>query len=227
MAQPGLITSQLISHLLDAELVIADLSLLNPNAFYEMGIRHAVQKPIIHMFLAGTEIPFDVKPYRAIEFSYSTPAQLKAARSNLREAVDAQESPGFTVENPVTAARGKIQIEKHATPEIKLLLNRIEQLETRVNRLPVEKQRDYDQSLHSETVRIICTLDNARPPDFDKAMNAASEIITKHAGTQLLVFGRNNTENSFTISGNFGNHMREIINDLISTAEIMGARGIQ
>jgi hypothetical protein len=59
-ARPGLIDVQMINALLNAELVIADLSLLNPNAFYEIGIRHMAQKPIIHMQLAAEKPPFDV-----------------------------------------------------------------------------------------------------------------------------------------------------------------------
>src|SRR5688572_26162800 len=62
IALPGMIDSQVINRLLDSDLVVADMSLLNANAFYEMGIRHMAQKPIIHMFLQGSEIPFDVKP---------------------------------------------------------------------------------------------------------------------------------------------------------------------
>ena len=40
MTQPGMIDAQVINALLNADLVIADLSTLNPNAFYEIGIRH-------------------------------------------------------------------------------------------------------------------------------------------------------------------------------------------
>ncbi len=65
--------SQIIIRLLDCDLVIADLSSLNPNVFYEIGIRHMIQKPIIHMYLEGTKIPFDVAPYRAIRFKLSHP----------------------------------------------------------------------------------------------------------------------------------------------------------
>jgi len=36
-ARPGLIDAQMINDLLNAELVIADLSFSNPNAFYEIG----------------------------------------------------------------------------------------------------------------------------------------------------------------------------------------------
>lgn len=55
-----MIDAQIIRFLIDADLVVADLSTLNPNAFYEIGVRHMVQKPIIHMQLADGKIPFDV-----------------------------------------------------------------------------------------------------------------------------------------------------------------------
>jgi hypothetical protein len=87
IALPGMIDSQVIVRLLDAELVIADMSLANVNAFYEMGIRHMAQKPIIHMYLEGSEIPFDVKLYRAIPFSITHPDHLRTAQDNLRNAI--------------------------------------------------------------------------------------------------------------------------------------------
>ena len=39
----GNITSQIIDFLVEAPLVIADLSEHNPNVFYELGIRHTVR----------------------------------------------------------------------------------------------------------------------------------------------------------------------------------------
>ena len=55
--RPGLIDAQIINDLLSAELVIADLSFSNPNAFYEIGIRHMAQKPIIHVQLSTEKPP--------------------------------------------------------------------------------------------------------------------------------------------------------------------------
>ena len=79
ISRPGMIDAQVIPHLLDAELVIADLSALNANAFYEIGIRHMAQKPVIHMQLNEDEIPFDLTLYRAIKFSRRKPGDLKIA----------------------------------------------------------------------------------------------------------------------------------------------------
>jgi hypothetical protein len=45
-----MVSSQIINRLHDAELVIADLSFHNANAFYEMAIRHKAGKAIIHIF---------------------------------------------------------------------------------------------------------------------------------------------------------------------------------
>src|SRR5262245_33297359 len=50
IALPGIIHNQIISAVIDAELVIADLTGRNANAFYELGIRHFAQKPIIHFY---------------------------------------------------------------------------------------------------------------------------------------------------------------------------------
>ena len=60
ISEPGRIDAQVISCLLDSDLVIADLTTQNANAFYEIGIRHMAQKPIVHMHLEGERIPFDV-----------------------------------------------------------------------------------------------------------------------------------------------------------------------
>src|SRR3982750_4784 len=49
ISTPGMIDSQIVTHLIEARLVIADLSTRNPNAFYELGIRHMVNKPVIHI----------------------------------------------------------------------------------------------------------------------------------------------------------------------------------
>jgi len=55
--RPGMIDSQIITYLIEADLVVCDLAGRNANAFYELGIRHMLQKPIIHLFKRGDTIP--------------------------------------------------------------------------------------------------------------------------------------------------------------------------
>jgi hypothetical protein len=54
----GLITGQIISSILTSDLIIADLSYLNTNVFYELGISHTVDTPTILMFSKIFD-PFD------------------------------------------------------------------------------------------------------------------------------------------------------------------------
>lgn len=53
----------------EADLVVADLTSVNPNVFYELGISHTMQRPTV--LLAQTEegIPFDITSYRVIRYS--------------------------------------------------------------------------------------------------------------------------------------------------------------
>jgi len=132
---PGMIDTQMINHLLDADLVIVDMSLLNANAFYEMGIRHMARKPVIHMFVAGTSIPFDVKPYRAIEFSLVQHAHLGEAQKQLKHAIQDAISANYVPDNPVTKAQNYRQIERTAEPADKIFMQELLSLKSEVNAL--------------------------------------------------------------------------------------------
>jgi len=67
----GVITTEIIEHLLNDELVIADLTERNPNVTYELGIRHAFRKPVIHMKdVSEKKLPFDVQGIRTIDIDY-------------------------------------------------------------------------------------------------------------------------------------------------------------
>ncbi|MFF7894856.1 hypothetical protein ACFZDI_23745 [Streptomyces sp. NPDC007907] len=70
IAKGGAIVSGIVQHLAHADLVIADLTDLNPNVFYELGVRHALRGKGTVMMVDTTrsEVPFDLKPYRMIEF---------------------------------------------------------------------------------------------------------------------------------------------------------------
>src|ERR1700720_423457 len=47
--EPRRITSQVIKLLVEADLVIADLTGNNPNVYYELSLRHALGNLVIHM----------------------------------------------------------------------------------------------------------------------------------------------------------------------------------
>jgi len=135
ISEPGSISSQVITRLLDAPLVIADMSRHNANAFYELAIRHMVGMPTIHMIHSAWKIPFDVLPYRAIPFSRDDFDQYEAAKSSLQGAIAEALRPDFRVENPITHARGRLEVDKTTDPALKVMANEMAALRGRVDNL--------------------------------------------------------------------------------------------
>lgn len=144
---PGMIDAQIINLLVDVELVIADMSELNANAFYELGIRHMAQKPVIHMFKTGHAIPFDVKLHRAIEFDYCNPQIINRTMASLSASIRDAMKEEHEVDNPVTRALGQKKIDLKAMPEIQLLREQISSLAMEVDRL----HQAYKPPRHSYT----------------------------------------------------------------------------
>lgn len=52
-----------------SDLIVADLTTSNPNVFYELGLTHAFRKPVILVTQSIDDVPFDLKPYRLLEYS--------------------------------------------------------------------------------------------------------------------------------------------------------------
>jgi hypothetical protein len=81
---PGLITKHVLDYLYEAPLVIADLTDTNPKVFYELGIRHALGKPAIHIMDATSRLPFDLQGMRTIVFDYKSQPSAEEARNEVR-----------------------------------------------------------------------------------------------------------------------------------------------
>lgn len=94
------ITDEIIDGLTNSELVIVDLSTHNPNVFYELGYRHALERPTITMINKDENIPFDVSAYRTIYYS-ELYADVVNAKDQLKETIKTFTDNDFNFENPV------------------------------------------------------------------------------------------------------------------------------
>lgn len=68
---PGSITKDIIDGILDADIIIADLTSKNANVFYELGFAHSIGKPVILTAQNGNDVPFDIQSYRVIFYEQS------------------------------------------------------------------------------------------------------------------------------------------------------------
>ena len=64
--RPGVIIQDIIQGLVEANVIIAEITPTNANVFYELGYAHALKKPVILLAERGTALPFDVSGYRVI-----------------------------------------------------------------------------------------------------------------------------------------------------------------
>jgi len=102
--KPGIITSQVIQHLMDDPLVIADLTGPNANVFYELAIRHAFQKPVVQIIDDAQAIPFDVASSRTIKYKYPDLESADKTREEIKRQIRAVEENPSEVDNPLTQA---------------------------------------------------------------------------------------------------------------------------
>jgi hypothetical protein len=127
-ADPGMIGDRMISDILDAKLVVADLTDLNPNAFYELGIRHSSLKPAIHVARAGTSLPFDTVAQRTIFIDLSEWQSIERGRSLLAASARTINESDFQISNPLTRANATAKMRESADPRDRVIAELQERL---------------------------------------------------------------------------------------------------
>lgn len=137
-ANPGSITSAMISDIISADVVIADLTDQNPNCFYELAVAHAYRRPVIHMIYAQQVMPFDIYDMRAISYRTDDLEAAENARVGLESALTVIDAPGYQQRTPLSDARTLVRAEQSGDPTPELLAAislELQQLRRVVNQL--------------------------------------------------------------------------------------------
>ena len=116
----GLITKQIFECIARARICVADLSFNNPNAFYELGVRHMCKLPTVQMIRKGDRIPFDVSQGRTIKVDmtdvYSVMESVESAKRELRQHMKAALAPEYRGEdNPINTYLPGLQVQMPRT----------------------------------------------------------------------------------------------------------------
>ena len=76
---PGWIHRDMLQHIVQADVAVVDISTLNANVFYELGVRHALRKGVTLLIRKkGTQIPFNIRGLRIIEYDLDIKSAHKA-----------------------------------------------------------------------------------------------------------------------------------------------------
>ena len=95
------IMRDVIEGIVSCDLIVADLTDSNPNVYYELGIAHALGKPVIHLTQDLEEVPFDLQSYRLIEYSTHFD-EIEKAREKLDSYASRFLEGNLKIGNPVT-----------------------------------------------------------------------------------------------------------------------------
>lgn len=69
----GKIIDQVWSGINAASVLVAELTTRNPNVFYELGLAHALRKPVVLISSNEEDVPFDVRHIRVIYYDVNDP----------------------------------------------------------------------------------------------------------------------------------------------------------
>ena len=132
MADAGSINEQVIERILNDELVVVNLTGLNPNVMYELAVRHCARKPLVILAEEGTKLPFDIVDQRTVFYTDDMlgASQLKPLFREACEAAVSQSQPM----NPVYRVVQNAVIRELARPESleSAIVEKLERLEKAV-----------------------------------------------------------------------------------------------
>ncbi|HEV8340698.1 MAG TPA: hypothetical protein VGR25_13745 [bacterium] len=94
------ILKDIIPNIARADLIVADITTTNANVFYELGVAHALRKPVVMIIQEVEEIPFDLRSYRVIPYATRFDEAGKLTEE-LQRIAGAHKEGKVTFENPV------------------------------------------------------------------------------------------------------------------------------
>lgn len=186
ISAPGSITNQVIKRLLEDDIVIANLTELNPNVMYELAVRHAKGKPVVVLAENGTKLPFDIVTERTLFYSND----LKGAEELKPMLIDAVEEAlnDTEVDNPIYRVQKdtliKDVIQKEGTEKDKIFFEQLEEISSRLSKIETNR-KVFDPSTNPNSRRYTnykIVIDGAYEKEFTDILDkydVSHQSITK------------------------------------------------
>lgn len=166
------ILQDIVSALYSCDLIIADLTVANSNVFYELGLAHALKKRVILLTQELSDIPFDLRSYRMIQYDTHF-ARIKESERKFRSLAKSAIKGDVIFGNPIT------DFESASTDEIKtskeVISKKIENEMKKDDRGLIDHVIDYQEGME-ELVEVLQGISNATEEIGDEAIESTSEI---------------------------------------------------
>ncbi len=113
------ISIEMFRYLEYSRFVVADISGLNANVFYELGARHRARESGTAIFRqAGSPLPFDINKIKAFPYEYEPEVNAKQSRDLIRQVLS-ESLANNLIDSPVRAA---LQVQEQSRGRAEMLL---------------------------------------------------------------------------------------------------------
>lgn len=183
----------IIQQIVESEMVICDFSARNPNVMYELGIRHAFNKPVALIKDRRTDKVFDIQGLRYVEYDDSLRIDtVQKDISKISGAIQETASANGKGVNSVVQLAGitaaEIPAKQQVSGETQLILSAIASLERRVDSVETKGRplikfftTDDDQVVFSD--KTTGTIGNEL---FDASGNSIGTLVDIHPNDEKI-----------------------------------------
>jgi nucleoside 2-deoxyribosyltransferase len=117
--KPNVIIKDIWNSIRKARFIIADITERNPNVLYELGLAHAIGKPVILINRDDNEIPFDIAPIKYIKYDINNPFWGRKLTKEIHQTINEMDK-GITI--PTFLDDITTKISKHLRNLLKFLI---------------------------------------------------------------------------------------------------------
>jgi hypothetical protein len=128
--RPSSIIHDIWNYVSGATVLLADLTGKNPNVLYELGLAHAIGKPVVMVTQVLDDVPFDLRNLRVITYDLRDPAWAKLLGDSITHALEEVLVAPESAVPPVFLRERKESKSPQVSPMEKKLLELTQQVES-------------------------------------------------------------------------------------------------
>lgn len=179
--RPSPIMADVWQMIQDAKVLVAELTERNANVFYELGLAHAIGKPVVLISETIADVPFDLQPLRVLLYDKSDPAWGAALNANL---ITSLKETLRDITEAVPSMFRKI-VKSQAPEELELGM-RVSDLERRVAAIsPSSLRADWEQSAQDIGHQIRLPM---RPEFISREVPTTPHFISRGEAVDWAIF---------------------------------------